>query len=35
MKDLKALQEGAEINMAFDKEEWKKFVMAALDFEAV
>jgi len=31
MKDLKTLQEGVQIDMAYNREEWKKFVMTALD----
>lgn len=31
MKDLKLLQNRAQADMTYDKEEWKKFVMATFD----
>ncbi|KAF0742625.1 Reverse transcriptase domain-containing protein [Aphis craccivora] len=31
MKDLRVLQERAQLDVAYNREEWNKFVMAALD----
>jgi len=31
VKDRKTLQEGVQIDMAYNREEWKNIVMAALD----
>lgn len=31
VKDLRVLQERAQLDIAFNREEWNKFVMAALD----
>ncbi|KAF0766831.1 Reverse transcriptase domain-containing protein [Aphis craccivora] len=32
VKDLRVLQERAQLYVAYNREEWNKFVMAALDF---
>ncbi|CAI6343359.1 unnamed protein product [Macrosiphum euphorbiae] len=31
VKDLRVLQERTQLDMAYNREEWNKFVMAALD----
>jgi len=31
MKDLKILQEGVQVGVVYNTEEWNKFVMAVLD----